>query len=129
MEPLGGSLRIRLGVKGDQRHFRAARTFFNAPGHGTPYLNIMRVFPGITVAAQYPDDILAVFVAVSYPSAILICVFRMEDLRSLTPGAFKKLVTPGGQQRQGKPQFVGLVNDEVYMFKIGFIGPHGILID
>ena len=102
-----------------------AVAFLEPRRHLAPHLLHAR---WIAVAAENPDDVRPVFVALPEDPPIHARLLRRENHRAGAPG-FHDLVSPRRQQADVQPALARQIDHLVDMPEIGFIDTRGIIAD
>src|SRR6187401_2969838 len=118
---------VWLRMKCHQCFVASPASFFDPFCHRSPDSHIV-VVAWIAVATDDPDDVLLVFITVSYPPAIYFCISRIEDLRTYSKTVFVNLVAPCWKQTDVYPELLRLSDDKVYVLEIRFTGFGRIIV-
>jgi hypothetical protein len=81
------------------------------------------------VTAQYPYNILFVFIPVGQPTCVCRGILFIKYLRAFAPGVFEYFITPCWQQSYIDVIFVGFVNDIIHMLEIFLIWLERIIVN
>ncbi len=100
----------------------------DALGHPSPNRRpVEAVFLCRPVAAQYPNNVWLVLVAVTDPTAVPVGIDAIKDHGTGSP-AFRDLVAPGRKQRHEKPARPGHLYHAVNQLEVCLIWPVGIVV-
>ena len=122
VEPFGGGV-VALGVVGHEVF--AGVCLLYAVGHCTPdcFFVVCEA-----VAAEYPDYVGVVLVAVTYESAEGFCVLFVEYYRAFAP-CFCDFVAPGWEHAYVDAFFFCAVYDEVHVLEVFGVGFGRVVVD
>src|SRR5690606_11246442 len=83
-----------LGMKAHQSILVDPYALYDTFGHLPPYLDIIRIFTGISIPSHDPYYVVVILISIPDPFSVGFGIFQIENYRAQAPIVFKYLIAP-----------------------------------